>query len=461
MLWRDMTPADTQRVASLDLRGIYVERRRAASTPTANSPPTSSATCDANQLGLTGVERLVRRRHPRQERPAPHLQGRSERGFERYDKPATMGASLELTIDRNLQALAEQALAWGVASTAPRVAWPWWPTRPPARSSPRPACPRSTRTCSRRRPSATIANRAAQDIYEPGSTFKIVTASAALDDGTLTPDFAGGRAWRQHPHRVARQPRRPRVRGSLSLRDVVVKSSNVGAIRIGRGHGRDAPGRVRARVRLRVATARDLPWREPRASSGPPASGARARSPRCRWATRSASRRCRWWRRPARSPTAASWWSRTSCGRASVAGAMPSCRIKKLRRVIAPETAALMTTIMEAVVAAGTAKAARIEGYTVAGKTGTAKKLPSDGAATPTNYNASFVGFVPSRRPGVHGDRGDRLAARARATTAAPWRPRCSADRRRRPALPGRSRPTSIPAHCSACWSRSARRATA
>ena len=72
-----------------------------------------------------------------------------------------------------------------------------------------------------------------------------------------------------------------------------------------------------------------------------------------------------------------------------------------VRRAIAPETAATVTEIMEAVVERGTAKSfAQIDGYTVAGKTGTASKIVN-GRYSKSDYNASFVGFVPSRRPAV------------------------------------------------------------
>jgi cell division protein FtsI (penicillin-binding protein 3) len=72
-----------------------------------------------------------------------------------------------------------------------------------------------------------------------------------------------------------------------------------------------------------------------------------------------------------------------------------------VRRAIAPETASTVTEIMEAVVERGTAKAtAQIEGYTVAGKTGTASKVENNHYSK-SDYNASFVGFVPSRKPAV------------------------------------------------------------
>jgi membrane peptidoglycan carboxypeptidase len=71
---------------------------------------------------------------------------------------------------------------------------------------------------------------------------------------------------------------------------------------------------------------------------------------------------------------------------------------KEMRRTIEEATAATVTTIMEQVVERGTAKAAQIEGFTIAGKTGTAAKLVNGHYQT-SDYNASFVGFIPSRNP--------------------------------------------------------------
>jgi membrane peptidoglycan carboxypeptidase len=69
-----------------------------------------------------------------------------------------------------------------------------------------------------------------------------------------------------------------------------------------------------------------------------------------------------------------------------------------VNRTITPDVAAELTAIMEGVVDRGTATTAQIAGYTVAGKTGTAAKL-INGHYSKSDYNASFVGFVPSRKP--------------------------------------------------------------
>jgi membrane peptidoglycan carboxypeptidase len=71
---------------------------------------------------------------------------------------------------------------------------------------------------------------------------------------------------------------------------------------------------------------------------------------------------------------------------------------KVLARTVSAGTAAQLTGIMEGVVEYGTAEAAQIPGFTVAGKTGTAQKVVNR-AYSHTDYNVSFVGFVPSRDP--------------------------------------------------------------
>jgi membrane peptidoglycan carboxypeptidase len=73
---------------------------------------------------------------------------------------------------------------------------------------------------------------------------------------------------------------------------------------------------------------------------------------------------------------------------------------KVLHRSVSQATAAELTSIMEQVVERGTGTAAKLETYQVAGKTGTAAKLVG-GRYSKSDYNASFVGFVPSRRPAL------------------------------------------------------------
>lgn len=71
----------------------------------------------------------------------------------------------------------------------------------------------------------------------------------------------------------------------------------------------------------------------------------------------------------------------------------------KIRRVLREETAHTMTKVLESVVEAGSGKRARITGYNVAGKTGTAEKLSKEGGYAKRSHIASFCGFVPASDP--------------------------------------------------------------
>jgi membrane peptidoglycan carboxypeptidase len=72
------------------------------------------------------------------------------------------------------------------------------------------------------------------------------------------------------------------------------------------------------------------------------------------------------------------------------------------RRVIQPETAATLRRLMEGVVLNGTGKLARLDGWTSAGKTGSAQKIdPNTGRYSPTQLIASFTGFAPINNPAV------------------------------------------------------------
>src|SRR6202043_2853547 len=71
-------------------------------------------------------------------------------------------------------------------------------------------------------------------------------------------------------------------------------------------------------------------------------------------------------------------------------------------RVIQPETAATLRRLMEGVVLNGTGKLARLDGWTSAGKTGSAQKIdPNTGRYSPTQLIASFTGFAPINNPAV------------------------------------------------------------
>jgi len=318
--------------------------------------------------------------------------------FSRVERPPTAGATLELTIDRNLQFIVERELRRGVAENQARagsavvmdprngeiLAMASWPTF-------NPNVYRDANDEERR-------NRSVQDLYEPGSIFKIVTASAALEQNLIRPDDlidARGGTLRVGPHTFTDT----HDYGVLSFTDVIVKSSNVGAIKIGFSLGSDRLGQYVRRFGFGRPISPDFPGENRGIVSDP--------------ATWSAS-----------SLASVSFGHEIGVTPLQMVGAASSVanggqlmeprvvravyrgnrrfavKPKVMRRTTTTETAAALTTILEQVVERGTATVAQIPGFTIAGKTGTARKVVN-GRYSRTDYHASFVGFVPSRDPAV------------------------------------------------------------
>jgi len=243
-------------------------------------------------------------------------------------------------------------------------------------------------------------NRAITDMMEPGSTFKIVTAAAALNEKKVRPDsmiFCENGVWNfggaaLHDHRPF---------ADLSVKDILVKSSNIGAAKLALSVGDQKFYEYIRRFGFGERTGIELPGE----ISG------RIRSPQ--------------------------FWSKISITRipmgheigvtplqmtvamAAIAngGKLITPRIVKsiatddgktisslspvvLRQVISPQTAGQIGDALRGVVSdRGTAAAAAIPGFTIAGKTGTAQKVDPKGGYEQGKYVVSFSGYVPADHP--------------------------------------------------------------
>jgi cell division protein FtsI/penicillin-binding protein 2 len=250
----------------------------------------------------------------------------------------------------------------------------------------------------------------------------MVTASAALESGVVKPmDLID-----TNPGYITLPGRRSPIRdthphGVIPFEDVIVVSSNVGAVKVGLRTGIERMTRYVHRFGFGEPLAPDFPgqsrglWNPNNLSE----SGIASVSIGYQVSVT-----------PLQMVTAASAVANGGLlmeprvVRALIHdGRRDEVRPKVLRRAIEPATAATLTEIMEGVVSSrGTAPAASLARYQVAGKTGTAAKLV-DGRYSRSDYNASFVGFVPSRNPvftilvvidtpkGPHGYYGGTVAA--------------------------------------------------
>jgi cell division protein FtsI (penicillin-binding protein 3) len=240
-------------------------------------------------------------------------------------------------------------------------------------------------------------NRAVQDLYEPGSTFKVVTASAAIQEQLMpvetSIDVSGGRV--AIGSRIVRDTH---DYGVLSFTDVIVKSSNVGAIRIGQKLGTDRLSDYVQRFGFGRPVSPDFPSESPGIVWE-----------RSKWtdsALASVSMGYQVGVTPLQMVTAVSSvanggdYIEPRVVRALYKdGRRLVVRPKVVRQTVSKDTAAAMRAIMEQVVERGTATLAQIPGYTIAGKTGTANKLQNGKYSSDTF--ASFVGFLPSEAPVV------------------------------------------------------------
>ncbi len=394
---RKVSPDEARRVRALDLKGIGFVKESQRFYPKRELLSHVLGYVGLDNAGLGGLEASFQGEICGKNGRL-HIQRDAKRRVltSRVEREATAGASLELTIDQYLQNIVERELQAGVEefgaiggsivimdpATGEILALANAPTFNPNAYS------RFSETARR--------NRAIQDLYEPGSTFKIVTASAALEEGFITPedllDVSAG-MWRYGSRQVDDVHRY----GVLTFTDVIVKSSNVGAIKVGLRLGPERLGRYVSRFGFGQANLPDfrgenagIVWNPAKLDPG---------------AVASVSMGYQVGVTPVQMVTAVS--SIANGGtlfeprvvRAIIRdGQRIEVPRKALRRTISERTASQMTAIMEAVVEEGTGKSARISGYTVAGKTGTAHKV-INGGYSPSEYNASFVGFVPSRKP--------------------------------------------------------------
>jgi cell division protein FtsI (penicillin-binding protein 3) len=397
----NVTPDQSTRVRTMKLPGIDLmpESRRAYPKLELASHVLGFVGVDG---GLSGVEGAFDADiRGREGLVYMQLDGK-RRGMEtRVEQEATAGATIELTIDQYLQNIAERELRAGVEQrhadggtavvmnpqTGEVLALASYPAFDPndlKGSSP-----------DQRR------NRAIQDVYEPGSTFKIVTASAALQEGVFsmsdTIDTSPG-FYYLGKRRI--QDTEGHNYGPLAFEDVIVKSSNVGATRIGLKVGAERFSRYVQRFGFGQKLLPNSPGQ-----SGGIVTPLKAISDT---ALASMSMGYQVSVTPLQMASAVSAVANGGTlyephlVRATVRdGARTEIAPRPLREAINRETAATLTTIMEDVVRRGTGTKAQLTGYHVAGKTGTAYKALPTGAYSKTDYNASFVGFVPSRQPAL------------------------------------------------------------
>jgi cell division protein FtsI/penicillin-binding protein 2 len=396
---RQVSPDEAKRVAALNLDGINSFKESRRFYPNKELGAHLLGYVGLDNGGLGGIESTY----------DSYIRGKAgtilihtdarRHAFSRFERPPTSGASVELTIDEYLQHIAERELRDGVAEnhaaggtaivmnphTGEILAMANEPTF-------NPNAYRDSQETERR-------NRAVQDLYEPGSTFKMVTASAAIEEKVMPLDTMIDTNPGQIRIDRSRVVRDVKNHGVLSFGDVIVESSNVGAIKIGFKVGSERMSEYVQRFGFGRQVSPDFPGE----NSGIVWSADKLSDT----ALASVSMGYQVGVTPLQMAAAVSAvanggeYIEPRIVRAVYRGNRRyNVQPKVLRRSISADTAAVLTSIMEDVVLRGTAKAAQIPGYTIAGKTGTAAKLVN-GRYSHSEYNGSFIGFIPSRNPAL------------------------------------------------------------
>jgi cell division protein FtsI (penicillin-binding protein 3) len=401
-LVRKLSPDIVQRISDMNLRGVFFQKENRRVYPQRELAAALLGYVDVDEKGIGGIEyALDKQIRGKPGRMVVLADGR-RRWYDLRESDADPGASVQLTVDQTIQYIAEKELAQAITDTHAKagtvvvqdpnsgelLAAANWPTFDPNNPG---AYPDTARV-----------DRVVNFAYEPGSVFKVLTLTAAIENGAVTPDqiidcqmgkinVAGRLIHDWKPF------------GMLSVAGILANSSDVGAIKvalrlgsprfydvirafgIGQPTGIALPGENRGLLRPlknwsansigSVAMGQEVsvtPIQMVSAISAI-ANGGTLYPPRII--------------REIRDDVPATDLPNS--------GAAP-------RNVTDARTAATMREMMEGVMIEGTGKHDQLDGYTSGGKSGTAQKIdPATGRYSRTEYNASFVGFAPVNNPAV------------------------------------------------------------
>jgi cell division protein FtsI (penicillin-binding protein 3) len=313
--------------------------------------------------------------------------------------PAQAGTSIRLTVDRDIQWVASKAIADAVKSsralsgtvivmdpkTGQILAHATAPTFDPNDTT-------KVSLVAMRNPSVL-------DVYEPGSTGKVMTIAAAIEEKKLTPETV-----LTIPDRLKRSTKvfkdhEPHPTQRLTTAGILAVSSNTGSIKIGEMLSNEKLYDYLTKFGIGSKTGSGLPGESrgilPKVAdwsgtTAPTVAFGQGYSVTAMQATSVFA-------------TIANDGVRVSptviAGTSDSSGNYTPSATRESVRVISADTAAKMRLMMESVVSAnGTAPSAAIPGYRVAGKTGTAQRI-DDTCGCYRGYTASFIGFAPADKP--------------------------------------------------------------
>jgi cell division protein FtsI (penicillin-binding protein 3) len=401
---RKLPPEKVEAVGALNLKGIYFQEENQRFYPKRDLAAHVLGFVDPDEKGLGGIESLLDGRIRGKSEKIIVMADARQRWFDGSEAQRERGANVVLTLDEKIQYIAQRELTAAMEKTHAQagsvmvmnpnngeiLALANWPQFNPNAATSAPAEARM--------------NRSVSAVYEPGSTFKLITLAAAFDQSLIRSedvfDCENG-AIILSGHRIHDHKRF----GLLTVADILAKSSDVGAIKIALLLG---PQKFYDYIRgfgFGALTGVDMPGESKGLLHRPE-----------NWSgisIGSVSMGQEVGVTPIQLITAVSAIanggivyrphvvSELRRGTKVLAPDGPTAEVEP-RRVIRPETAATLRRLMEGVVLNGTGFLARLDGWTAAGKTGSAQKIdPATGRYSRSNFVASFTGFAPINNPAV------------------------------------------------------------
>jgi cell division protein FtsI (penicillin-binding protein 3) len=401
---RKLPPEKVEAIEGLNLKGIYFQDENQRFYPKRDLAAHVLGFVDPDEKGLAGIEYELDGQIRSKSEKIVVMADARQRWFDGGEAQRERGANVVLTLDEKIQYTAQRELLAAIEkthamagsiivmnpNTGEILAMANWPRFNPNAANGAPAESRM--------------NRAVSALYEPGSTFKLITLAAAFDQDITRPnevfDCENGAIYIAG-HRI----RDHKPFGLLNVADILAQSSDVGAIKIAvrlgaprfyeyiRAFGFGAPTGVDLPGESKGLLHRLENWSA--ISIGSVSMGQEIGVT------------------PIQLITAVSAIANgglllkphvvQQIKRGEEILPLPaSLSAVEPRRVIRPETAATMRRLMEGVVLHGTGPLARLDGWTAAGKTGSAQKIdPATGRYSPTQLIASFTGFAPISNPAV------------------------------------------------------------
>lgn len=314
-------------------------------------------------------------------------------------KNSSPGKSVILTLDKTIQFIAEKELAKAVKESNAKSGMALVMESDTGRVLAMANYPTFNPNAYSRYSLAQLRNQSVTDSFEPGSTFKVFTVAAALDAGTIKSTDVYN--CENGSYRIAdRIIRDDHPQSRLTVSEIIKYSSNIGSAKIGLKMGEEKLSSYLRSFGFGSRTGIDLPGETP------------------------GNLKKQWYGVELATATFGQGISLSTIQLATALSAianggnlmrpylveqilddsgtvMQKFEPQVVRRVISPDTAQKVTKMMETVtVDGGTGTRAALDGYLVAGKTGTAQKVdPVTRTYSPTKRIGSFVGFVPADKP--------------------------------------------------------------